>query len=75
MTKQQLLKKIAYLESINDQLSAEVNYIDHLMRLIGFSEGIVTVKATATEILEKGISIVGEVEEVGEIDDEYEQSA
>lgn len=55
MTKTQLLKKIAYLESINDQLSAEVVYVDHLMRLIGFSEGLATVKATAQEILDKGI--------------------
>lgn len=69
MTKSQLLKKIAYLESINDQLSTEVSYIDHLMRLIGFSEGIVTIKATANEILEKGIEITGE------INDDYEQSA
>lgn len=55
MTKSQLLKKIAYLESVNDQLSTEVVYVDHLMRLIGFSEGLITVKATAQEILDKGI--------------------
>lgn len=55
MTKSQLLKKIAYLESVNDQLSTEVTYVDHLMRLIGFSEGLITVKATAQEILDKGI--------------------
>ncbi len=55
MTKLQLLKKIAYLESVNDQLSTEVTYVDHLMRLIGFSEGLITVKATAQEILDKGI--------------------
>ena len=53
MTKSQLLKKIAYLESVNDQLSTEVTYVDHLMRLIGFSEGLLTVKATAKEIIEK----------------------
>lgn len=69
MTKAQLLKKIAYLESINDQLITEVSYIDHLMRLIGFSDGIVTVKATANEILEKGIQIDQTIEE------DYEQSA
>lgn len=55
MTKSQLLKKIAYLESVNDQLSTEVTYVDHLMRLIGFSEGLVTVKATAQEIIDKGV--------------------
>jgi hypothetical protein len=65
MTKLQLLKKIAYLESINDQLSTEVSYVDHLMRLLGFSDGLVSVKATASEILEKGI-------EFGDNLDEYD---
>jgi hypothetical protein len=55
MTKAQLLKKIALLESVNDQLSTEVSYVDQLMRLLGFSDGLVTVKATAKEIIEKGI--------------------
>ncbi len=55
MTKLQLLKKIAILESVNDQLSTEVSYIDKLMRLVGFAEGLVTVKATAHEILDKGL--------------------
>lgn len=54
MTKTQMLKKIAVLESINDQLSAEVEYVDRLMRLLGFSEGLLTVKSTAQEILEQG---------------------
>lgn len=59
MTKVEMLKKIAYLESVNDQLSTEVVYVDHLMRLIGFSEGLRTVKATAKEIIDKGINIEG----------------
>lgn len=54
MTKTQLLKKIAVLESINDQLSAEVEYVDRLMRMLGFSEGLLTVKSTAQEILDNG---------------------
>lgn len=54
MTKAQLLKKIAYLESVNDQLITEVNYVDHLMRMIGFTGGLEGVKATAQEILDKG---------------------
>lgn len=54
MTKTQLMRKIAQLESINDQLAAEVEYVDRLMRLLGFSEGLLTVKATAQEILDKG---------------------
>lgn len=57
MTKSQLLKKIAALESINDQLATEVNYVDHLMRLVGFSEGLLTVKAIAKEIIEKGYDL------------------
>lgn len=54
MTKTQLLKKIAVLESINDQLATEVAYVDQLMRMLGFSEGLLTVKSTAQEILENG---------------------
>ncbi len=54
MTKAQLLKKIAVLESINDQLTTEVEYVDRLMRMLGFSEGLLTVKSTAQEIIEKG---------------------
>lgn len=55
MTKNDLQKKVARLESMNDQLSSEVSYIDSLMRLIGFSDGIITVKATAREIIDKGL--------------------
>jgi hypothetical protein len=54
MTKTQLLKKIATLKSINDQLTTEVEYVDRLMRLLGFSEGLLTVKRTAQEIIDKG---------------------
>ena len=64
MTKAQLLKKVAYLESINDQLSTEVVYVDELMRLIGFSNGLVTVKATAAEIISKGYRYPEDVAEL-----------
>lgn len=57
MTKKQLLHKIAVLESVNDQLSSEVAYVDELMKMIGFAEGIQTIKATAKEILEKGYDL------------------
>jgi hypothetical protein len=63
MTKAQLLKKIAYLESVNDQLSTEVSYVDQLMRLIGFSEGLRGVKATAEEVIEKGYLETNEIQE------------
>lgn len=55
MTKAQLLKKVAQLESVNDHLMTELCYVDELMRLVGFSGGLETVKATANEILEKGM--------------------
>lgn len=57
MTKKQLLHKIAVLESVNDQLSTEVAYVDQLMKMIGFAEGIQTVKATAQEIIDKGYDL------------------
>lgn len=57
MTKSQLQKKIALLESVNDQLCAEVSYVDNLLRLVGFAGGLETVKATANEIIKKGYSI------------------
>ena len=57
MTKAQLEKRVAYLESINDQLTTEVCYCDELMRLLGFSEGLATVKATAREIIDNGLDL------------------
>lgn len=57
MTKKQLLHKIAILESVNDQLSTEVAYVDELMKMIGFAGGIQTVKATAQEIIDKGFDL------------------
>ncbi|MBA3816489.1 MAG: hypothetical protein H0X29_08215, partial [Parachlamydiaceae bacterium] len=44
-------------------LLTEVNYVDHLMRLLGFSEGLVSVKATASEILERGIEFGDDLSE------------
>jgi len=56
MSKKELLKKIAKLEFMNDQLETEIGYLDALMRGIGFQEGLTTVKATADEILRQGLS-------------------
>ena len=50
MKKADLLKKIARLESINDHLSTELSNLDQLMRHVGFSGGLETVKATALEL-------------------------
>lgn len=52
MKKAELQKKIAALESIHDQLEAELSYIDSLMRLVGFAGGLATVKKTALELIE-----------------------
>lgn len=50
MTKAELNKQIAGLELLNDQLIAEIAYVDKLMREIGFTDGLKTIKATAEEM-------------------------
>jgi hypothetical protein len=50
MTKTELIKKIALLESVNDQLYSELVDVDRLMRLVGFEGGLETVKLTAQEL-------------------------
>ncbi len=57
MTEAELKRKLAIMESLNDQLQTEVEYVDYLMRLMGFSNGLATVKATAVEILDKGYTL------------------
>ncbi len=52
MKKADLLKKLARLESMNDHLMTELTNLDHLMRLVGFSEGLETVKLVAQELYE-----------------------
>ena len=51
--KEQLLKKIAKLESICDQLQSEMNYLDQLLMNVGFEEGLKTLKAAALELIER----------------------
>jgi hypothetical protein len=53
MTKEQMLKKISELESINDQLQAEIRYLDQLLREVGFEEGLKTLKFAAKELIEQ----------------------
>lgn len=50
-SKEDLLKKMAQLESMNDQLQTELVNLDKLMRAVGFTNGLETVKATALELL------------------------
>lgn len=52
MKKAELEKKLAQLEFANDQLVAELNYLDHLMRQVGFTEGLESLKMTAKELYE-----------------------
>ena len=52
MKNKDFLRKIAKLETINDQLAAELNYLEHLAKALGFAEGLKTLKAAALEMLE-----------------------
>jgi|688.fasta_scaffold35609_10 hypothetical protein len=47
---QVLLKKMARLEFANDQLIAELHYLDQLMRQVGFTDGLASLKLTALEL-------------------------
>jgi|GEM_PF-1356804 len=51
MKNQDLFKKLAKLETVNDQLAAEISYLDQLSRSLGFAEGIKTLKSAALEML------------------------
>ncbi|MBM3201683.1 MAG: hypothetical protein FJZ56_04665 [Chlamydiae bacterium] len=48
-----LLKRIAKLESINDQLQTEFQFLDKILRQLGFEKGISTLKEAAIELIEK----------------------
>lgn len=53
MTKEQLLKRISELESINDQIQTELRYLDQLLREVGFEDGLKTLKFAAKEMIEQ----------------------
>ena len=53
MSTHALEKKIAYLEFVNDQLSSEIHYVDQLLRIIGFTNGLETIKSAAQEVLDE----------------------
>lgn len=48
-----LQRKIAKLESLYDQLQSEMNYLDNLLKDVGFEEGLKTLKEAALELKEK----------------------
>lgn len=53
MNKEELLNKVARLESVNDFLETEICDLDRLMKLIGFKYGLETIKGAARELIEK----------------------
>ncbi|CAM0117699.1 hypothetical protein [Rhabdochlamydiaceae symbiont of Dictyostelium giganteum] len=53
MGKEFLQRRLSELETINDQLVAELNYLDHLLRQIGFEDGLMTLKFAAQELLQE----------------------
>lgn len=48
-----LEQRVAYLEFVNDQLTSELQYVDHLLRIIGFPEGLTTIKDAAKEVIQE----------------------
>ncbi|MDP1834489.1 MAG: hypothetical protein Q8K75_01040 [Chlamydiales bacterium] len=54
MTSEEVLKKIAFHEFIQDQLMTELEDLDDLLRATGFPRGIASVKEVAYQMLEEG---------------------
>lgn len=52
MTKAQLQKKIAQLEFSQDQLEAELSYVNELLMSVGFPQGLASAKEVALEIIQ-----------------------
>jgi hypothetical protein len=50
---QEAEKKIAILESMNDQLVAEFNHLNALLKELGFDDGIESLKIAAVELIRK----------------------
>jgi hypothetical protein len=67
MNENELIKKIARLESMNDQLVSELRYLDTISRELGFQEGLKTLKAAARELLEEQQN-----EEFNQDDDDFQ---
>lgn len=53
MTKKELYKKISYLEFVNDQLNAELDYLDNVLKSIGFPKGLESAKLIAKHMIEE----------------------
>jgi hypothetical protein len=53
MAKRTQAQKIARLEFINDQVVAELQLLDSLLRELGFEEGLESLKVAAKELIEE----------------------
>lgn len=51
MNKAQLQAKVAKLEFVHDQLEAELQYVDGLLKSVGFPRGLASAKEVALELL------------------------
>ena len=52
MNKKELLKRLSELESLNDQLHAEIRFLDKILKDAGFEDGLNTLKAAAQELIQ-----------------------
>jgi hypothetical protein len=50
MGEEAMRERIANLEFQNDQLTAELQYVDQLLRSVGFTDGLASVKLAAQEL-------------------------
>ena len=50
---ERLKKRISELESLNDQLVTEMQYLDQLLKEVGFENGLQTLKMAALDLLEQ----------------------
>jgi hypothetical protein len=53
MEEEGLKQRIAKLESVNDQLTAEIRFLDEIARKLGFEHGLKTLKEAALELLDE----------------------
>lgn len=51
-SQKEMMRKLARLEFENDQLKGELLYVDRLLRKIGFTAGMQSLKAAAEEVLQ-----------------------
>ena len=52
MDEQAYLRKLSELETINDQLQAEIRYLNDLLCKVGFEGGLETLKSAAQELID-----------------------